>query len=326
MLLNDVLYGSVEVPDEVLVELIESKAVQRLRWASQHGLPLEVPSEHQEYTRFEHSVGVMLLLRRFGASVEEQVAGLLHDISHTAFSHVIDLTLLGSSERENYNDNTLGEHIRQPEIKNILLRHGLDSEKIGKLGEDGNYRLLERVLPDICADRIDYALREGVYWYLPDAKHYLDYLTVHDQEFIFTSKSAAKSFSEHYLRCYREYWGGTEWRIRYYFLSKALREALKEGVIGTKDLYLKEEELIGRIRKNGTLEEKRCISLALGNLRFEVNDDGDILLGKTKKRYVDPKFIEEGKVQRLSEVDESFRKQIKEESERNTEMRVRLLQ
>jgi HD superfamily phosphohydrolase len=32
----------------------------------------------------------MLLVRRLGASLEEQIAALLHDVSHTAFSHVID--------------------------------------------------------------------------------------------------------------------------------------------------------------------------------------------------------------------------------------------
>ena len=233
--------------------------------------------------------------------------------------------MLGSIEKENYNDDTLGEHIRQPEIRNILLRYGLDVEKISKPGEGSNYPLLERTLPDLCADRIDYALREGIYWYLPEAKRYLDYLMVHDHEFIFSSRIEAKSFGEHYLKCYREYWGSAEWRIRYYFLSKALKEAMKDGMIGMKDLYLKEEELIGKMRKEGTAEENRCILLALGNFSFEVNDTGDIFLGKMKKRYVDPKFIEEGKVRRLSEVDEAFKKQIKVESERNTEMRVQIL-
>ena len=44
----------------------------------------------QPITRYEHSVGVMLLARRVGGGLREQVAALLHDVSHTAFSHVID--------------------------------------------------------------------------------------------------------------------------------------------------------------------------------------------------------------------------------------------
>lgn len=40
--------------------------------------------------RYDHSVGVMLLIRMLGGTLEEQIAGLLHDVSHTAFSHVAD--------------------------------------------------------------------------------------------------------------------------------------------------------------------------------------------------------------------------------------------
>jgi uncharacterized protein len=318
------LYGRVELLDEVLVELIDSNAVQRLKWASQHGLPLEVASEHREYSRYEHSIGVMLLLRRFGASTEEQVAGLLHDVSHTAFSHVIDLALTGSIESESHNDDTLGEHISRPEIKGILLKHGLDAEKISKPGEGGNYSLLERALPDLCADRIDYSLRDGIHWYLPEAKEYLDCLAIREQEFVFTSRSAAKRFGVHYLKCNREYWSSTESRIRYYFLSKALKGAMEDAIIDLKDLYLKEAELIGRIRKEGTEEENRCVSLALGKFSYEVDVEGDVFLGRTKRRYVDPKFIEGGNLYKLSAVDEEFKNQIEMEREMSMEMRVRV--
>ncbi len=35
----------------------------------------------------------MMLVNRLGGSLEEQIAALLHDVSHTAFSHVIDYVL-----------------------------------------------------------------------------------------------------------------------------------------------------------------------------------------------------------------------------------------
>ena len=35
----------------------------------------------------------MLLALKFGSSLEEQIKALLHDISHSAFSHVIDYVL-----------------------------------------------------------------------------------------------------------------------------------------------------------------------------------------------------------------------------------------
>ncbi|MEH6941868.1 HD domain-containing protein [Bacillus sp. JJ722] len=39
-------------------------------------------NEKWNVTNFEHSKGVMLLIRILGGSVEEQVAGLLHDVSY----------------------------------------------------------------------------------------------------------------------------------------------------------------------------------------------------------------------------------------------------
>ena len=39
-------------------------------------------------THFEHSLGAFILVRRLDAALDEQIAALLHDASHTAFSHV----------------------------------------------------------------------------------------------------------------------------------------------------------------------------------------------------------------------------------------------
>ncbi|HUB93002.1 MAG TPA: HD domain-containing protein [Verrucomicrobiae bacterium] len=89
MTIDDRVYGSAEVNSNVLLDLINSQPVQRLKGIAQFGIPDEFYHK-QNYSRYEHSVGVMILLQRLGASEEEQIAGLLHDVSHTAFSHVID--------------------------------------------------------------------------------------------------------------------------------------------------------------------------------------------------------------------------------------------
>src|ERR1700735_4632442 len=86
----DTIYGSTIITEPVLIELINrSEAIKRLKYVNQYGVMKFIKPE-DEYTRFQHSLGVLYLLRRFGASLAEQVMGLLHDVSHTAFSHIAD--------------------------------------------------------------------------------------------------------------------------------------------------------------------------------------------------------------------------------------------
>ena len=104
MKINDLVYGEEEIGEQVLIELINSSAIQRLKEISQFGLPEEY-HHRKVFSRYAHSVGVLILLRRLGADLDEQIAGLLHDVSHTAFSHVIDWVLENSEE--NYQDKII---------------------------------------------------------------------------------------------------------------------------------------------------------------------------------------------------------------------------
>ena len=95
MIINDILYGQAEIDQPVLIELLKAPELQRLQQVGMGGYYPGSPyaSGHRDYTRHRHSVGVMLLLRRFNAPLEEQIAGLIHDVSHSAFSHTIDYIL-----------------------------------------------------------------------------------------------------------------------------------------------------------------------------------------------------------------------------------------
>lgn len=87
MYYQDLLYGAVELP-EAITTLLHTPPIQRLRGIHQGGA-IVLANPTINHTRFDHSVGVMLLIRRLGGSLREQLAGLLHDVSHTAFSHLI---------------------------------------------------------------------------------------------------------------------------------------------------------------------------------------------------------------------------------------------
>ena len=58
-------------------------------------------------------------------------------------------------------------------------------------------------------------------------------------------------------------------------------------------------------------------------MKFLVSPDGDILI-KTRNRCIDPKFIENDTVTRLSEIDGAYKQLILCKRSGKTEMRVKL--
>lgn len=151
---KDRIFGEVEINEPVILDLIESPSMQRMKGIDQHGY-FEPYFPGMTFKRFEHSVGVFILLKKFGASLEEQIAGLIHDVSHTVFSHVGDY-IYGFEMNQGFQDNCFGEFVKNSEIPKILEKYGIDYKYIIN---EKNFPLKERGLPDLCADRIDYFLR-----------------------------------------------------------------------------------------------------------------------------------------------------------------------
>ena len=223
MTICDKLYGKIDIDSNVILELINSKPLQRLKGISQFGIPDEF-YHLKNFSRYEHSLGVMLLLMRLEASEEEQIAGLLHDVSHTAFSHVIDW-VVGDGRTEDYQDEQHSRYVSNSEIPNILKKHHYSARRIVNYHHFG---LLERDLPDLCADRIDYSLRE-----FPPAiaAICLPALITVDNRIVFKNKKTALTFAEQYLKQQMQHWGGFEAVSRYRIFADLLRQALKDGTI-----------------------------------------------------------------------------------------------
>ena len=120
MNINDKVYGEITIDEPVLLELIQSKPIQRLKGINQAGAS-QYALKHKTISRYEHSVGVMILLKKLNASVEEQIAGLLHDIPHTAFSHVIDFAFKDTDHKHEFHEKFHEQIILQSEMKTIQL-------------------------------------------------------------------------------------------------------------------------------------------------------------------------------------------------------------
>lgn len=111
-IINDPVYGFINIPSALIFDLIAHPYFQRLRYIKQLGMThLVYPGAL--HTRFHHALGAMHLmslalkvLRDKGHEVspeEEEaatVAILLHDIGHGPFSHALEHTLVNGIKHE----------------------------------------------------------------------------------------------------------------------------------------------------------------------------------------------------------------------------------
>lgn len=287
MLIKDKVYGDFEIKEPILIDLINSPSLQRLKGVSQQGMPKEY--YHKEvFSRFEHSIGVFLLLRKLGADLYEQIAGLLHDISHTAFSHVVDW-VIGDPSKEDYQDNIFFEFLNKSEIPSILIKHKINIEKLTNLE---SFTLLEKEAPSLCADRIDYSLRELIdSGHKEKVKLIVEDIIGKNGQITFKTIEIAEEFGREYARLQREHWAGNEARARYHILAEILKSALNEGYIDLKDFHKTDEEVLDILSKLDKVDILEGLRKLKEGFNMEESDDSESVLLKKKFRYVDPEVL-----------------------------------
>ncbi|OUA52270.1 HD domain-containing protein [Bacillus thuringiensis] len=304
MIISDVLYGEFEV-DVVLEELILSKPTQRLKGIHQAGASY-LMNEKWNVTRFDHSVGVMLLVKKLGGSVEEQIAGLLHDVSHTAFSHVIDYVF--DNEDESYHEEIFSSVVKNSEIPAILAKHGYNYEDI--LLDDSKWTLLERSAPELCADRVDYTLRD-MYTYeyisLEEVHSFLEDVIAVEGKMVLQSIEMAEWFTETYYKEVIDFFMKPMNIYGNDMLAKMLKVALHKRIIHADDFLLEDEELISKLQQCNDSEVHALLRKVHPNVKVkEARDDYD-LYQKNKVRLIDPPLLREGEVVQSSVVSEKIK-------------------
>jgi len=283
--------------------------MQRLKKIAQHGLPNEY-YHLKGGNRFDHCVGVMLLLKQLGATEEEQVAGLLHDVSHTAFSHVIDW-VVGTGKTEDYQDEHHAEIINCQELSQILTKYKINVRKIANYHH--YFPLLEKDIPDLCADRIDYSLRE---FSLPIAKRCLKALIVQDNKIVFNDQKNALEFAQSYLKRQMAHWGGFEAVFRYAILAKALKRALENNIISMNDFLKDDAYIIDKLKKSKDKDIEKILKILRHKSLTKLAKSKTI--AHKKFRYVDPLFLKNGVLVRLSKVDKKFKTELKVAQKENS--------
>ncbi|MFE4810170.1 HD domain-containing protein [Peribacillus simplex] len=303
MIVLDSIYGK-HIVEGVLEELILSKPVQRLKGIHQGGASYLV-NKKWDVTRFDHSLGVMLLIKALGGSLEEQIAGLLHDVSHTAFSHVIDFVL--DCKDEDYHEKIYHHVIMESEIPFILKKYGYDCEVIVQ----SKWELLEQPAPELCADRVDYTLRD-MYQYghitLESVQDFLDHVIIINGRMYLDNIESAEWFVKTYYSEVIDFFMSPLNIYGYDILAKTLKLALAKNLIRLDDLLGTDEEVMSMLSSTEDHEVQDHLKRIHGNVKVIENQLEYDIHRKNKVRLIDPSVTQGTQLLRASSLSERVKK------------------
>lgn len=323
MIISDKIYGDFEI-EKVLEDLIASKPMQRLKGIHQGGASYLVNEKWSE-TRFDHSVGVMLLIKMLGGSIEEQIAGLLHDVSHTAFSHVIDFVF--NNKNEDYHEKIYHSVIINSEIPSILEKYHYNYEDL--LFDDSKWTLLEQPAPELCADRVDSTLRD-MYEYgkisLDDVQTFLGDLTVIEAKMYLQKIEIAEWFVETYYKEVIDFFMDPLNIYGNDTLANALKLSLDREIISLDDFLGEDDDLIQQLNLSKDKEVHEHFKGLNQNVKVKEDTTNYDFHRKNKIRLIDPSVFNGKELIRASLLSEDVRKMNKAAYEKaNKGMYVKVL-
>ena len=304
LIITDRVYGRVEIAQPVLFALLGTRAVQRLGGVLQHGVTALIGITRAT-TRLEHSLGVMALVQRLGGSLEEQIAALLHDVSHTAFSHVIDY-VFNSHESQGFHEQHKEAYIAGSDIPQALGLHGYDWRSF--LHEDA-FSLLEQPAPALCADRLDYFLRDSLDLGLASQEEIdraLAHLTVHEQIICVDDAAVARWMGDTFMKADQASWANFREVGLYELAAIAIRRGLEIGALNAADLWTTDRQAWDKLQASSEPTLQGLLRLVSPETQFFWDAEQPTFWVSTKLRTIDPHVLVDGGLHHLSEIDTDF--------------------
>lgn len=215
---RDPIYGYIHVGYDIIKDLIDTPAFQRLRRIKQLS-GVQMVFHGAEHSRFSHSLGVYEVANRFleipdikhTLSEREQLlfltAALLHDIGHGAYSHAFEDVFLVNHEK-------IGASIivENKEIREILNRVDDDFAKdvASIILKKGKFKIIEQLISSqLDVDRMDYLSRDAYFTGAAYGKIDVDRLTrvlrIKDGRVVF-KLSGIHAIENYLISRYHMYW------------------------------------------------------------------------------------------------------------------------
>lgn len=304
----DTFLGKIEIEDPLIDSLLNSQGMRRLRQIDQCGINYYFGYTPTSFSRYDHSVGVYSLLKRYKATEKECIAGLLHDVSHTVFSHVGDVLF----KEEGYQDNIHAWHLNQMDIGMLLNKEGISVEEI--LPDNESFQALEQELPQLCADRIEYNLHKAYLFGILDQdaiNKILGDLHFENGIWFFTSSTSARQLANLSLY-FTEHFYGSPLNLALMTLSaQLLQRGIDIGIINLGDIHFGvDKEVLTKLQghKDPAIQKllAQCADI---HAHFEISTDDEFdVHAYTKFRGVDPWVMQAGQLQKLTTLDPEYKR------------------
>ena len=293
---QDPVYGQVAVSSPLLLSLIDTRAVQRLKHIRQLGVAF-FTFLGADHSRFSHSLGCMHLMSqvldhlsreegmRLSPEAREtaQAAALLHDIGHCAFSHTLEGVLGHQHE-----DMTARLMAEDPQLKKIL---GSRAKPMAALfnGKAGPSPVKDLVSSQLDVDRLDYLVRDahytGVNSGAVDLSRIIGGFTV-KQSRLMVKEKALLAVEEYFLARYFMYW-----KVYFHKTSRGLELVLKGLIRRAKELHARGELELESLTPALRAFFERGSKVAVGD--FLDHDDSDVMVGIKRWQYGHDKVLAE---------------------------------
>lgn len=275
--IHDPIHGSLRVGGPYL-DLLDTPEMQRLRGIRQLGMAhLVFPGGN--HSRFEHSLGVLHLVRKFGElqGLEEGellllgTAALLHDVGHPPFSHTLEALMLEKLGKDHVEmgcelvegkTSFLGEEGKDVQTESLpekLERWGIKPKEVSSLLKKRHKKryLVELLSSEVDLDQMDFLLRDahftGVALGMIDVERLLSTLVVRGNHLMILNKGveAVEGMLTARALMYSSVYFHPTVRAAELMLANAVEWSIREGKSPTQ-LYAKTDgELLEELKRMG---------------------------------------------------------------------------
>ena len=269
----------------------------------------------RRYTRFEHSMGVALLVWHFTHEEKQAIAGLFHDISTPAFAHVVDFLNGDHLTQESTESRTADMIAGSPEIQEILLSLGLCTSDVC---DYHLYPIADNDSPQLSADRLEYTFGNFIQYGVCGINEIRSFFRAMsagtnergEPEIILTDRSFAEQFALRSMKCSKIYVSDAD-RFTMQYLADILKYGTESGALTVDDLYTTEENVIAKIRNDPSLRTMWSDYTGIsGVVRTEQKvPEKKCFRVDAKRRYLDPYVQGAG---RVTEFSRSYREMLDE--------------